>query len=537
MSVSKLLQDLIETTHYVGKDWEGIDDPPEGWLPDTEEDEDEDEDEDMESGGLGPTNNLSKYLFKQPSGSEVATECACEVMIDLPDVGQPDSISCGAAVSMSVGMYYGVGPKTLEEWEQLLGTNEEIGTSTQGIVDGLRGLGLEVVELSNMTLDDLWDCVFRRIPVIVLIQEYGERGAPIGFEDGHWVAVIGIGLGQVFVQDPNVDNVFEDTVGDETPGRMMISETKFLEVWQGIDDNGKEVEGCGIVVGQKSMESHVEKANCEQGETAAKTDCTPAEGNGGSESSSSDSGTKEEKPSSTKLTSEFKGIKSTKQHLKEVASKIGNKVWSKLPTKIQNGLAYTWAKAKWIEHKAMSGFRNSRDLASELGEQWGLSESNSKRLGATLGFLDLATAWTINPAVGAMAGTALGGPAGGVLGAKAAAWTPVFSLGFIATSSALNPWKTMNAAKSLVAKHKSRNKMLDKEDPKSALAQRLGEMDDTQTDWYLGLLSNALDSNQGDLKRSLIIADELIKAYPVQPETDGLFMLEGEEGPKDNLPK
>ena len=36
----------------------------------------------------------------------------------FPDVRQHDHYSCGAAASMAVGKYFGVGPKTLEAWKR-----------------------------------------------------------------------------------------------------------------------------------------------------------------------------------------------------------------------------------------------------------------------------------------------------------------------------------------------------------------------------------------------------------------------------------
>lgn len=74
---------------------------------------------------------------------------------DLPDIRQNDNYSCGAAVTMSVGKYFGVGPDTLGEWKKLLGTNVKKSTDPRQIVRVLESFGLQVVVKCDMTEDEL----------------------------------------------------------------------------------------------------------------------------------------------------------------------------------------------------------------------------------------------------------------------------------------------------------------------------------------------------------------------------------------------
>ena len=171
-------------------------------------------------------------VFKQPTkpdDDEYDDEDA--TLIELPDVRQNDNYSCGAAVTMSVGKYYGVGPNTLKEWKDLLGTSRAKSTPPDAIIEVLTKLGCQVVAKQDMTEEDL--CYYHklRIPVITPIQEWGDPRVKAASTYGHWVAVVGVGLGYVFVQDPSIDNVMDGEGGDNAEGRMMIHCKRWDEVW------------------------------------------------------------------------------------------------------------------------------------------------------------------------------------------------------------------------------------------------------------------------------------------------------------------
>jgi predicted double-glycine peptidase len=189
-------------------------------------------------------------------------------LLDVPDVRQHDNYSCGAAAAMSVGRFFGVGPDTLEEWKQALGTNEKTSTLPSAIVDYLRNLGLDVEPRQLMTVADLRQCWREGAPVICPIQEYGVPSKQASFDYGHYVTVIGIALGQVFVQDPLIDNVLgrpggsvgtaenktDDQGADQTPGRMMIAVPEWRKVWHDKDARGRRYIRYGIVVRGKAVD-------------------------------------------------------------------------------------------------------------------------------------------------------------------------------------------------------------------------------------------------------------------------------------------
>lgn len=124
-------------------------------------------------------------------------------LIEVPDVRQPDSVSCGAAAAMSVGKYFGVGPDSLDQWKTNLGTNEE-GTHPQQLVEYLRSLGLQVEAFQHGNLATLDGYLDRRWPVLCCVQDYGPKRS---WEHGHYLVVIGHKEGYLFAQDPAMDNV------------------------------------------------------------------------------------------------------------------------------------------------------------------------------------------------------------------------------------------------------------------------------------------------------------------------------------------
>lgn len=168
------------------------------------------------------------------------------------DIRQHDHFSCGAAISMAVGRGFDVGPETLEEWKKALGTDVEESTKPASIVQYLRSLGLQVVARHGMTLEDLRHCYEAKAPVICCVQDYGPELPPKArFAYGHYVAVIGLGMGYVFCQDPSEDNVIADSGSAQKPGRVMISESDWMRIWHDKDAEGNKYVQYGIAVLRK----------------------------------------------------------------------------------------------------------------------------------------------------------------------------------------------------------------------------------------------------------------------------------------------
>lgn len=165
-------------------------------------------------------------------------------LIPVPDVRQPNDFSCGAACAMSVGRFYGVGPEHISDWEDALGTNRGTSTHPLAIRDYLISLGLQVEAKDNLTLEDLHRYWEQGIPVICPMKEWGNplkdekhkdrghAGQPAEYDYGHFVIYIGgPALGYVFVQDPSVSNVINqsDTGTDDLPDDLVARAVEFLE--------------------------------------------------------------------------------------------------------------------------------------------------------------------------------------------------------------------------------------------------------------------------------------------------------------------
>jgi len=179
-------------------------------------------------------------------------------LIEVPDIRQHDHFSCGAAAAMSVGKYFGVGPETLEEWKKALGTDVEESTRPQSIIDYFSSLGLHVEAKSNLTLDDLEKYHRWGMPVITPVQDYGPYvPAKAKFAYGHYLTVIGVGYGYVFCQDSSEDNVISSSGSIQKPGRVMIDQDYFMNLWHDKDIDGKEYLQFGIAVSGNPVQKSV----------------------------------------------------------------------------------------------------------------------------------------------------------------------------------------------------------------------------------------------------------------------------------------
>lgn len=175
----------------------------------------------------------------------------CLPLIEVPDVRQREDWDCGAAACMSVGQHFGVGPDTLTGWVDLLGTDETDGTDPQAIFKVLRGLGLRCVPRDGLTLDDLSAAQERGEPVLCPVQAWGTPAEERRGRSGHWLVVLGRGLGYVFAQDPSASKATKD--GPHAPGRVMIREQDFLDAWFDVGADGTEYVKFGLIVGLGSV--------------------------------------------------------------------------------------------------------------------------------------------------------------------------------------------------------------------------------------------------------------------------------------------
>lgn len=201
---------------------------------------------------IAPIPDSEGYRVGWFQTQNLATNEGQDSLIEVPDIRQHDHYSCGAASAMAVGKYYGVGPDSIEEWKKALGTDVEESTSPGAIFDYLQKLGLQVEAYYNLSLDDLREYWEKGWPVITPVQDYGaEVPGKATFAYGHYLTVIGVAMGYVFCQDSSADNVLKDEGSDAAPGKVMIEEQDFLDLWDDRDISNNEYVRFGIAVGPK----------------------------------------------------------------------------------------------------------------------------------------------------------------------------------------------------------------------------------------------------------------------------------------------
>ena len=181
---------------------------------------------------------------------------------NTPNVRQENHWECGAAATHGVCLLYGVGPKSLAETAEALGTNEARSTDPKRIVSLLSGLGLTVEARAGLAVTDLAEYTSRGWPVIAPVQDYvGQRSPKAVFLYGHYLTVLAVALGRVIVQDSALQNAERIAGGDISaaqadpdrsigePGRKPIRDADWLANWHDEDDQGVRYLQFGIAVG------------------------------------------------------------------------------------------------------------------------------------------------------------------------------------------------------------------------------------------------------------------------------------------------
>lgn len=232
------------------------------------------------------------------------------------------------------------------------------------------------------------------------------------------------------------------------------------------------------------------------------------------------------------------GVMAAKDAAAGAAQRLGQSAWERLSPQNRDRAARVWARAKAFEHRVMTGFRVTRELAVEAAKERGVSPDAAERVGKILGTVDLALAWTVNMPVASAAAGAVAGPTAALVAGKAASWMPLASLAYVAYSTARDFRATLRAARSLVAKKHGEGQGTTPTPSPVALSQagasvrRLSPEDvrrhagelasrvERYGDWYVALILVALGQSAGDVNQAIRLADAAVKEDPHGP--DGL---------------
>jgi len=163
-------------------------------------------------------------------------------LIDVPDIRQLSDYDCGPAAVLSVARYFGVdGGITEPDLIAALATSRTTGTPARNMVDWLTAKGLVATSAVGLDVEDLRRFFLSDHPAICEIQAYGTPQEEDAGDSGHYVVVIGVGLGQVFFQDPSA-------------GRQMVTEAEWLAAWHSVnvlaDGTAVPIQQFGIAVGE-----------------------------------------------------------------------------------------------------------------------------------------------------------------------------------------------------------------------------------------------------------------------------------------------
>jgi len=124
-------------------------------------------------------------------------------LLDFPNHRQGTKYFCGVDAVESVLEYYDIDWREADLAEILDATPED-GTSAMRMVQFLGTQGLQIEQRENMTINDLKNYLNKDIPVIMMIQAWGDDGKNYtdDWDDGHYVVAIGYTNDKILFGDP-----------------------------------------------------------------------------------------------------------------------------------------------------------------------------------------------------------------------------------------------------------------------------------------------------------------------------------------------
>lgn len=149
-------------------------------------------------------------------------------LIRLPLVRQATDYTCGIGALASILAYYGIETRE-DELSKKLKSDPKKGTAYQRIADYAQAQGCEVRIVKNMSLADLKGFLDKQVPVLCLLQAWGDDPEDYekGWQDGHYVVAAGYDHRNIYFMDPS-------TLGNFA----YVPIESFLKRWH--DTDGKE---------------------------------------------------------------------------------------------------------------------------------------------------------------------------------------------------------------------------------------------------------------------------------------------------------
>ena len=189
-------------------------------------------------------------------------------LLDLPDYRQEHNYDCGPAVVHSVCESFKVGPALHQDYLDQLWNHagcRHVGRCHCRL--SIRAGPLAVTAGSDLDIDDLAGFSPAASPSFARCRCTVRRPNNVREDRGHYVAVIGVGLGQVFIQDPSA-------------GRRLMDAEAWLADWFDRGADGTEYTRFGIAVGNEPPGSDDDESDTDDppdtGTASAGSDVIPA---------------------------------------------------------------------------------------------------------------------------------------------------------------------------------------------------------------------------------------------------------------------
>jgi SPP1 gp7 family putative phage head morphogenesis protein len=189
-----------------------------------------------------------------------------------------------------------------------------------------------------------------------------------------------------------------------------------------------------------------------------------------------------------------------------------NDLWNRLPKSVQRSASVTTGLVKAGMYAGDITHRTGRVLARMAAEERGLSPEHAKRVEKIVDIIDTIGTLPGGKVYGRVGQKAISAATGGLIGGK----IPFAALSYLAYSTVKNPAATMRAAKRLV---KETVQDLKIRGVKAAFSANAAVEDSwipdlvdrlkTGDEWYIALLSAALDETGADVVQSMKIADRV----------------------------
>jgi len=136
---------------------------------------------------------LSRYLYK-----------ADLTILEFPELRQTFHYDCGASALQSILIYYGYNVRE-DKIMRLAGTTDEYGTPIEGIEKVAKSYGLNVIQKSGLTINDVIGYIEQGYPVLMPIQAWSDEPMDYStlWDEGHWVIAIGYDHEKIYFEDPS----------------------------------------------------------------------------------------------------------------------------------------------------------------------------------------------------------------------------------------------------------------------------------------------------------------------------------------------